>query len=152
MLPENLTAWHIAKAMEISTDELSRFADNPRIAYLRPLWEPHNGKMRLITKPRRKWKKTYQYLAIFLRRSFRAHSASHGSVPRRSPFTAAAVHCGRRHLLCRDVKDAFPSVKADRFYLEMLALGFHREIASLLTKLLLPDGYIPQGATTSNIA
>jgi hypothetical protein len=62
------------------------------------------------------------------------------------------VHCGLRHLLCRDVKDAFPSMKADRFYLEMLALGFKREMAELLTKLLLPDGYIPQGGTTSNVA
>jgi len=108
--------------------------------------------MRLITAPRRKRKMHYQWLGTFLRREFGWHSAAHGSVPGRSPFTAAARHLGSRNLLGRDVKDCFPSVKADRFYLEMLALGFQPDVASLLTKLLLPDGYLPQGSPASNAA
>jgi hypothetical protein len=152
MLPENLSLAHIAMAMETTPEKVIQLAGDPRIAYAHPKWEPHNGKMRLITKPKKKWKKRYQHLASFLRRKFPPHSAAHGSVSGRSPFTAGVVRCGHRHLICREVKDAFPSVKASRFYLEMLALGFDRETAELLTKLLLPDGYIPQGGTTSNVA
>jgi hypothetical protein len=43
-------------------------------------------------------------------------------------------------------------VIGDRFYLQLLALGFEREVARLVTKLLLPDGYIPQGGPASNAA
>ncbi|MDB5330767.1 MAG: hypothetical protein JWP03_1918, partial [Phycisphaerales bacterium] len=50
------------------------------------------------------------------------------------------------------VKNAFPTVTSDRFYLQMLALGFQSDIARLLTKLLLPDGYLPQGGPASNAA
>jgi hypothetical protein len=152
MLPENLTLGHIANAMDITTDKVLELADNPRLAYSAPRWEPHGGKMRLITKPKRSWKRQYQHRSTFLRRHFPIHTASHGSVPYRSPFTAARPHCGHRNLVCRDIKDAFPSVTAGRFYLEMLALGFDGEMAQVLTKLLLPDGYLPQGGTTSNIA
>jgi hypothetical protein len=42
--------------------------------------------------------------------------------------------------------------QSDRFFLQLLALGFSSDISRLLTKLLLPDGYIPQGSPTSNAA
>src|ERR1700722_1490433 len=114
MLPSNVTIIHIAKALDITPAQVMELAANPRLAYSKPKWEPHNGKMRLITKPRKKWKKPYQHLGTFFRRKLPPHFASHGSVPSHSPFTAGAVHCGLRHLLCLDVKDAFPSVKSDR--------------------------------------
>jgi hypothetical protein len=152
MLPENLTITHIATVMKRSPEEVLRLAEFPRIAYFCPAMRPVAGKMRLITAPRGKWKMPYQWLGIFLRREFKVHPAAHGSVPGKSPFTAAARHIGPRNLLSRDVEKAFPNVKSDRFYLEMLAFGFEPEVARLLTKLLLPDGYIPQGGPASNAA
>jgi hypothetical protein len=35
-------------------------------------------------------------------------------VPGRSPFTAGRRHLGPRHLLSRDIKNAFPNIKSDR--------------------------------------
>lgn len=152
MRPENLRVEHVARIMRLSMPGLIALADNPRIGFHRPKMQPVGAKMRLITAPRRKWKMSYQWLGVFLRREFPRHSSAHGSVPGRSPFTAAARHVGLRNLLCRDVKNAFPSVTADRFYLEMLALGFQSDVARLLTKVLLPDGYLPQGGPASNAA
>jgi hypothetical protein len=94
----------------------------------------------------------YVWLGNFIRCELPMHHAAHGSVPGRSPFTAAARHLGLRHLLSRDVKDAFPSVQSDRFFLELRAIGLSGDTSRLLTKLLLPDGYIPQGGPASNAA
>jgi hypothetical protein len=152
MRPENLMFQHIAKSMKATEDQVIAMANNPRIAFLPPILMLVNGKLRLITRPRRIWKMAYRWFGDFLRREFPPHPCAHGSVPGRSPFTAASRHLGPRFLLCRDVKDAFPSIKADRFYLQLLALGFSSIIAELLTKLLLPDGYLPQGSPASNAA
>jgi hypothetical protein len=152
MLPETLRIHHLAKVMKVSPDDLCGLAENPRIAFHKPKMRPIGSKMRLITAPRWAWKIHYEWLSIFLRKEFPIHPAAHGSVPERSPFTAGHCHIGHGHLLCRDVKNAFPSVIGDRFYLQLLALGFEREVARLVTKLLLPDGYIPQGGPASNAA
>ncbi len=138
--------------MKRTVDEVLELAAHPRKAHRTPRMRSVGPKTRLITPPRRDWKMPLRWLGVFLRREFPLHPAAHGSVPGCSPFTAASRHLGRRNLLSRDVKNAFPNVKASRFYLEMLALGFSREMASLLTKLLLPDGYIPQGGPASNAA
>ena len=152
MRAENLQPRHIASVMKISIGELSLIADDARVAFMPPEWRQIDGKMRLITVPKRKWKMPHKWLGTFLRDEFPLHPAAHGSVPGRSPFTAGRRHLGPGHLLSRDVSSAFPSVKSDRFYLQMLALGFQRETATVLTKLLLPDGYIPQGGPASNAA
>lgn len=152
MLPENLTITHIAGAMGVEEEDIFALTQNPRLAYAPAKRRPAGPKMRLITAPRRAWKRQYQWLALFLRREFPAHAAAHGSVPSRSPFTAASKHLGTRHLLSWDIKDAFPSITSDRFYLQLLAIGFLPDTARVLTALLLPDGYIPQGGPTSNAA
>ncbi len=138
--------------MDATPEMVLELAENPRKGFHPAGMRPVNGKMRLITRPKRAWKVSYSWLGAFLRKEFRYHSSAHGSVPGRSPFTAAREHLGQKNLLCRDVKNAFPNVKSDRFYLELLALGFNPEIARLLTKLLLPDGYLPQGGPASNAA
>lgn len=138
--------------MKCSEADVYRIADDPRMAFHAPRWEPVHGKMRLLTKPKRIWKMPYQWLGIFIRREFPIHPAAHGSVPGKSPFTMGRRHIGLKNVLSRDVKSAFPSVQSDRFFLQLLAHGFQNDMARLLTRLLLPDGCIPQGGPASNPA
>jgi hypothetical protein len=158
MRPENLHVEHIARIMKLTPAEVLDLAENPRQAFAPPKRKQVGGKARLLTKMKWThpgewtWKMRYQWLGTFVRRELPSHPAAHGGVPGRSPFTAGERHLGTRHLLGRDVRNAFPSVTASRFYLEMLAIGLDRDMASLLTKLLLPDGYIPQGGPASNAA
>jgi hypothetical protein len=152
MMSENVQPHHIAAAMKVDLKTIWLLADHPRLAFHLPQMRPVNGKMRLITVPKRKWMVPYEWLSSFARNELPLHSAAHGSVPSRSPFTMARHHIGIKDILSRDVKNAFPSVESDRFYLQLLALGFESETARLLTKLLLPDGYIPQGGPASNAA
>jgi hypothetical protein len=152
MRPENVEISHIAATMDMTPEALLELANNPRQAFCRPRNRPIGAKIRLITPPKWNWKINYQWLGTFIRRELPLHSAAHGSVPGRSPFTAARPHLGPRNLLAWDVKNAFPCIRADRFYLEMLALEFRPQVATLLTKLLLPDGYLPQGGCASNAA
>jgi hypothetical protein len=152
MIASDVTIEDIAKTMKLTGVELLRLADIPGAFYSSPRRERVGKKWRKITAIRRKWRRTFQRLNNFFYKHFPSHDCAHGSVPGRSPFTAAARHLGRRHLVGRDVKDAFPSIRSDRFYFQLLALGYTAEVARLLTKLWLPFGELAQGGPCSNVA
>ncbi len=72
-----------------------------------------------------------------------------GFTPGRGLLDNASFHVGKRHLLKIDIQDFFPSIgflQVERVFREF---GFPSRVVSLLTKLCLLNGVLPQGAPTS---
>jgi hypothetical protein len=143
---------HIANALGLSEPEAFAAARNLHDWFNKPFSRTKNGKTREYDPPTGVGRKRLSRLANFVARELPCHSCAHGSVQKRSPFTAAAVHLGARILIKRDVKNCFPSMSPGRFEVEMRALGFSEEVCFLLTGLLLFRGRLPQGSPASNAA
>jgi len=74
----------------------------------------------------------------------------HGGVKRRSPYTNAKHHLGRRMAVRLDLKDFYPSVTDKQVYrIWKDILGCSTPVASLLTALTTYHKHLPQGAPTS---
>lgn len=74
---------------------------------------------------------------------------AHGGVAGRSPRSNAAVHLAQRWLVTMDVREFFPSVQHPIVNRRLLDLGFGRDVASLITRLVTFRGCLPQGGASS---
>ncbi|MCH7870934.1 MAG: RNA-directed DNA polymerase [Planctomycetes bacterium] len=110
------------------------------------------GKLRLLDVPVYPIKKRFKCLQKFLQKRLRPHPAAHGGVARRSPFTSARRHLGKRIVLTRDIRDCFPSIHADRMFKALRQTGFQADTAKLLTGLFIVHDRLPQGSPLSSEA
>lgn len=110
------------------------------------------GKIRAIDEPLPEWKKRFKRLHNFIQKELRPPAYVHGGVKRRSCFTSARSHKRRRYVLTRDIKDCFPSISTDALANQLVKVGFRRQVANLLSRLLTVRGYVPQGCPTSGDA
>lgn len=74
---------------------------------------------------------------------------AHGGVPGRSPRSNASAHLAQPWLVTMDVREFFPSVEHKIILRRFLDLGFGRDVASLITRLVTYRGELPQGAASS---
>ena len=75
--------------------------------------------------------------------------AAHGFVKKRSIFSNAAAHTGRRVVVCMDLRDFFPSITFKRVTGMFIKTGFSEINAGKLAALCCYRGRLPQGAPTS---
>jgi Reverse transcriptase (RNA-dependent DNA polymerase) len=75
----------------------------------------------------------------------------HGSIRNRDYFTNAKLHAHKQILICEDVKQFFPSVRAESIYWIWRGFfNFSGPVSELLTKLTIKDDALPQGAIPSS--
>jgi len=74
----------------------------------------------------------------------------HGSRTRHSIQSNATVHVGKYYVLSLDIKDFFPSVKANNVYNLFKRLKCSPEVARVLKKICTADDHLPQGYNTSS--
>jgi hypothetical protein len=148
----DITPESIASELGISTEFLWWQARNTEKLYLPRRSKECNGKVREIDEPRvverpffKKLHKAIQGWRVF-------HVAAHGSIKKRSPKTSANEHCGEFCIITRDISKCFPSVTTNNLLKELLRIGFQKDSAVLLSKLLTVRGSIPQGASISSDA
>lgn len=79
----------------------------------------------------------------------RVHPAVHGFERQRSILTNARPHVRKAVVVRIDLRDFFPSTRADRVEKYFRHIGWNRPAAALLVKLCCHDGGLPQGAPTS---
>ncbi|MDB5289822.1 MAG: RNA-directed polymerase [Phycisphaerales bacterium] len=152
MLPGNVQPRHLANALGFETSELFEVSHRLK-EWFRPSFQAEiGGKLREFDPPTDVGKRRLQRLARFIADELPLHPCAHGSVRRRSAFTAARRHLGERNIVTFDVADCFPSTNPDRFERELIELGFAHDVAILLTRILLYRGRLPQGSPASNAA
>lgn len=143
----------LERLLRIPREQLERIADEIK-AHYRP-WaskNPRTGKVRIIRKPSPELKQVQRRIAKRVLGSFELGSEVHGGIRGRSPKTNAQAHLAKDCLITIDVRQFFPSVHHTLVY-RMLRweLGFGRDVARIITRLVTYKGQLPQGAPTSPI-
>lgn len=77
------------------------------------------------------------------------HDCAVGFRPNFSIADNAKAHSGADVVVSLDLKDFFPSITFPRVYGALLAIGFQKKIAGIITAICTHDGALPQGAPTS---
>jgi hypothetical protein len=149
----NLTPDDIATAMDLPVPRLFKMCRNIG-AYYKDTRETETrpGKIRIIDEPRPWLKMRLRHLHRWIQGSQLFHHAAHGGIRKRSCFTAARRHLGRKAVATRDITDCYPSVTTEQFRQKLLDMGFRSDTARLLSCLLTCRDRIPQGSPTSNDA
>lgn len=131
-------------ADEISKDKWSHYSQFS----LRSRKNPKT--FRVITPPRDELKRIQKRIKQRIFDRFPLSSSSHGGVSGRSVDSNARVHLGKEWVVTVDIKGFFPSIRPAvvcRCFVR--ELGFGRDVARLLTRLVTVRNGVPQGAPTS---
>jgi hypothetical protein len=116
-----------------------------------PLFDKKNlNIVRQITSPSPKLKDLQRRVNARILSKLSLPDSTHGGVPTRSTRSNAAPHLGQPCVINLDVRKFYPNIRHYVVY-RMLKneLGFGRDVASLLTRLMTLGSEIPQGAPTS---
>ncbi len=115
---------------------LERRAPDERLRNYRYRWVPRrSGLPRLIEAPKLRLKEVQRWVLREILSGVPAHDAAHGFTRGRSAITHATLHCGQTAVLALDLRDFFPSVRANRVYGIFCTLGYPRQVAHVLTGL-----------------
>ena len=108
-----------------------------------------SGGLRTITAPDKELKQLQRTILRRLLARLRRHPAAVGFERGESFVTNAARHCGKAVIIHFDVLDFFPSTGQRRVDDYFRAIGWNRQAARLITRLVTWQGHLPQGAPTS---
>lgn len=115
-----------------------------------PRKDKRTGGYRMIRSPSDELKKIQKRIVANVLGEFRPSDSAHGGIKKRSTRTNAEVHRGQRCVINLDARSFYPSVNNDLVYdLLVRQLGFGRDVASLLTRLLTHKRQLVQGSPTS---
>ena len=152
MRTNEISPTDIANAMKMTLGEVSRFAHNIETFYKPPRKTWIGRKHRPIDALYKSPKKKLKFLHRWFQQQRLVHPRAHGGVVRRSCFTSAVQHLGNRYVWIRDASDCYPSVTPKSLQVELKALSFRHDTASLLTMLMTVRGHVPQGSPVSGDA
>ncbi|MDH0144695.1 reverse transcriptase family protein [Aquipseudomonas alcaligenes] len=75
-----------------------------------------------------------------------------GFVPHKSGvFSAANTHCSARWVYSLDLKDFFSQVTGERLSAPLIDLGYSQKSTSIILKICLFNGFLPQGSPASPV-
>jgi hypothetical protein len=150
--PRNVTVGDIANAMELTERQVWALARNMERAFWSTRRKNVRGKVREIDPPKRETRRVLRRLHRFLQRKLRAHPSVHGGARSRSCFTSARSHLGRRYVVTRDIKNAYPSITQEALKQRLGRMGFRSDVALLLSRLCTVKGRLAQGSPVSSDA
>lgn len=136
---------NLAKRLDLEVAELRAFQPH----YSTSLIPKRNGGTRRLLIPEAATKKLQRRILRRLLSRLKAHDAAHAYERGRSVATNAALHSRKQVLLKMDLKDFFDRTSAPRIEAYFRRIGWNRDSAVLLTRLVTTNGGLPQGAPTS---
>ncbi len=139
-----------------NVQELARRLDVPaqELLHLEPRYRhfripKRRGGHRTIHEPAPELKRIQRRIYKRLLARLRCHEAATGFRPGRSIVHNALPHAGKAVVVRMDLREFFPSTRAERVYQYFRFLGWNRRTSKLLTELCTHRGGLPQGAPTS---
>ncbi len=135
----------VARRLDISPEELHSVEPS----YHQFSIPKRSGGRRTINAPSDELKKLQRAILHLLLARLKTHHAAVGFEPGESFVTNAARHCGKAIVVHFDLWNFFPSTSAERVHRYFRRIGWNRQAARLLTKLVTWNGQLPQGAPTS---
>ncbi len=144
--PVNLS--HLAELLDITAERLQEIlltADKQYQVY--PLIK--GRKKRWIEAPTSVLKQLQRRLLDAVLYRLTPDDAAHGFVPGRSIVTNARQHCGQDWVVTMDIRDFFPTIRAEIIFRQLAGLDMTEEAREQLVVLVTRNGRLPQGAPTS---
>jgi retron-type reverse transcriptase len=135
----------LAKWLDVPLDELKSF----RPAYRDATIPKRSGGVRRLAVPSDATKALQRRLLVRVFDKLRAHAAATAYERGKSIATNAAPHVGRAVVVKLDVVDFFTATTTERVRVYFQRIGWNREAAELLSRLVTHEGGLPQGAPTS---
>ncbi|MFC1484290.1 retron St85 family RNA-directed DNA polymerase [Candidatus Neomarinimicrobiota bacterium] len=125
---------------------LSRFADSYYKVYPIP---KRNGGSRLISQPSIELKALQSWILNSILNQLKVSQSCKGFEKGISILDNAKPHIGASSVLCLDIDDFFPSIKANQVWSVFRTIGYNPRIAAILASLCTYKGSLPQGGPTS---
>ena len=152
-LPTFNTTEAFCAAASVQPSTVKWLTHQPARHYARFVIKKSDGKRdRAILSPKKKLKAVQRWIhANILTPALNgsASPAAHGFLPKRSILTNAQQHVGREIVIRFDLRDFFPTITRRRVFGMFHALGYSRNMATVLAQLATANGRLPQGAPTS---
>lgn len=143
----NDLAWRLRAPLP----QLYEIADNINAHYnVWPRKDKRTNGFRMIRSPSKELKTIQKRIVANLLSEFTTSESAHGGIKKRSTRTNAEMHRGQKCVVNLDARQFYPSVDHHCVYrLFVKYLGFGRDVASLLTRLVTHNGQLVQGSPTS---
>lgn len=145
----------LAKLIPISYSKLVYYA------YVKPEEDKYttfkvpkrSGGIRKISSPIPPLKYIQRCLANYFIDYYGLRIPVHGFVNNRSIVTNAEIHVKKKYILNIDLKDFFPSINYGRIFglLKAYPYDLPKEVAAIISRLVISENQLPQGAPTSPI-
>lgn len=151
--PIILNTFHLANLFGLKWSELKNIIDNSNLYYHDFFISKRNSnKKRKISAPSKELFYIQKEIQNAILEKIEINSFAFGFVKRKSIIDNASYHLKAEKLLSIDLKDFFPSIGFTRvYYIFYNMCGYHSDVASSLTKIVMKDKGLPQGAPTSPI-
>jgi hypothetical protein len=143
--PPRFTVDDVGRRLGIDAGQLRAVT----IAYTRHQIPKRSGGVREIHSPSAELKAVQRRILRRLLHGLRVHPCATGFERGHSIVSNALPHAGKDVVIRLDLKDFFPSVRAERVRRYFRFIGYDDEAAELLTRLCTYEGSLPQGAPTS---
>jgi RNA-directed DNA polymerase len=108
-----------------------------------------NGKKREIKEPLPSLKEIQQWILNFILYKVTVSKFAKAYIPNRKITDNVRFHKNQEQVICLDIKNFFPSIKATSIQNIFLNIGYSSRVAKILTNLSCLNGSLPQGAPTS---
>jgi retron-type reverse transcriptase len=139
----------VAKLLCVAPEEIDQLLCNLRRFYRPAQRAKADGTIRTLNVPTGPLMLLQQKIKNLILDAIGLLDCVHGGVRRRSVITNALPHVRKEIVFTLDIKDFFPSVSSSTVRAIFRDLGFGDEAAALLTRLVVWEGQLPQGAPTS---
>lgn len=153
---DRLMHWLAGPGEGRDMDELARRlgVERAQVVELEPSYTRHQipkrrGGQRQILAPSPPLKAMQRRILRRLLNRLSAHPMATGFERGQSIAINALAHRSRAVVVKMDIRDFFPSTRADRIEQYFRAIGWNREVSRRLTHLCTYEGGLPQGAPTS---
>ena len=135
----------LSEMLGMSVQELENFSPQYKHAVIKK----RSGGNRLLQMPNDETKRVQRLLLDKLIGRYKTHASCCGFSKGLSIIDNARPHVGRETVIKLDIQDFFPNTTVDRIHEFFCKTGWTDDAADVLTKLVVFDEGLPQGAPTS---
>lgn len=147
-----LNSYHLSNLIGIKWKYLKKIIAQPEKYYYNFSITKKSGGKRIINVPNSYLALCQEYIKNNILDSIKIHNSANGFAYSKSIITNAKHHISQEMILNIDLKDFFPSIDSKKvFYMFNSLCGYDNDLSYCLTKLVMYDGGLPQGACTSPI-
>ena len=147
-----LNSFHLANLIGIKWKEFKKMIKNPDKYYHKFNISKKSGGQREICAPYSSMDLCQRFIKTQILDKINISDKAHGFATDKSIITNARMHLNNEMILNIDLKDFFPSISRKKvFYVFNKICGYDSSVSHCLTKIVMYNGGLPQGACTSPI-